>query len=499
MVVVGGLLVALYIIVSILSGFGNVLGATYKYFLPGALVVGVMAPRTSMFLLILCGGYIDFFKKLMAVDYNLYFVDVFYVLGVPPVLLLGICCGIFVGVAQGKVEMNRRFLELLALSLIVVTLFSVASIIKTGANMATLKSLSNTAAYYGLIFALPILFPTLPDCLKLMRFFIFAMIPAALHGLAHFFFGLMPFEEDYLLSGLSMNVDYLLAGEGIYGPFASQGALAGSMTIAASLCAIPFLIPKQMMKGVKFPKRWICFLLILLFMSAALFSLKRFPMVVLPFSVIGFFLIRSRFGTAFAYVGAISTALTLIALSDTIAKRLPDWQTRIDEVVDRRDSTKKHLFRLQTLNTRLEDFSYMKDADNWEPFGVAWFKEYDSGDYGVHSLVVKIFLRFGWVPILLGFFCLVPVAWLIHVKLLRRRKTLDQHIFVFCTSLVISMFLAAALGAAFFGAFPIPLLFGMFLSMALTIGIFPLRVSRAAPPRKEPSFEPMRRPIPGRA
>ena len=64
-VVVGGLLVAMYILVSILTGFGNVIGATYKYFLPLSFCIGVLAPRASMFLLILVAGYIDFFKKLL--------------------------------------------------------------------------------------------------------------------------------------------------------------------------------------------------------------------------------------------------------------------------------------------------------------------------------------------------------------------------------------------------------------------------------------------------
>lgn len=498
-VVVGGLLIALYIIVSILSGFGNVIGATYKYFLPAAFLMGVLAPRSSIYVLILCGGYIDFFKKLMAVDYNLYFLDVFYILGVPPILLFGTCCGILAKVAQGRVPLDKRFIKLFLLAGAVVGGFALAAIMKTGPSIATIKDLSNTSSYYGLLFALPVLFPTIQDILKLLRFYVIIMIPAAIHGLAHFAFGLMPFEEEYLLSGLSMNLDYLLAGEGVYGPFASQGALAGSMTIAASLCAIPFVVSKQLLRGFGLPKRWICFLLILLFMSAAVFSLKRFPMVVLPFTVIGFFLIRSRFGTAFAYFGAISSTITLVALSDTLAKRLPDWQTRIDEVIDRQNSTNRYLFQLQTLNTRLEDFTHFKKPESWEPFGVEWFKKYDAGDYGVHSLLVKIFLRYGWVPLMFGLMGLVPIAWLIHRRLVRRIPTLQQQLFVFATSLSISMFLAASLGAAFFGAFPIPLFFAFFVSVAVNLGLIPLAEQEAAPVRRARQFEPVRRPVPRRA
>jgi hypothetical protein len=234
-------------------------------------------------------------------------------------------------------------------------------------------------------------------------------------------------------------------------------------------------------------------------MSAALFSLKRFPMVVLPFSVIGFFLIRSRFGTAIAYVGAISSLVLLVAFSDTLAKKLPGWPSEIDRVVDRREATQKNLFRLQTLTTRLEDVSFLKRPENWEPFGVEWFQEYDKGSYGVHSLVVKIFLRFGWVPIMFGGMALLPLVWLLHRRLLRRIRTLQQGLFAYATSLSISMFLAAALGAAFFGAFPAPVLFGMLIGISVGTGILPEVAPQMARRRPTPQAEPLRPPLPGRA
>ncbi|NIP94586.1 MAG: hypothetical protein GWO24_14530, partial [Akkermansiaceae bacterium] len=88
------------------------------------------------------------------------------------------------------------------------------------------------------------------------------------------------------------------------------------------------------------------------------------------------------------------------ALSDTLAANLPDWQQSVDRVVDRQASeTRTHLFKIRTLNTRLEDFSYLKDTENWEPFGVDWYKSSQPGEFGVHSLLVKVFLRYGWVPL----------------------------------------------------------------------------------------------------
>lgn len=500
-IVVVGLLIALYIIVSVLSGFGNVIGATYKYFLPTAFVLGAVAPKASMYLLILCGGYIDFFKKLMGIEESLFFTDVFFILGVPPVLLLGMCCGVGAAVAQGKVSLDRRLLTLLALSVTVVGVTSVAALIRTGANLGTLKELANSAAYFGLIFALPALFPRTEDVFRLLRFFVYAMIPAAFHGLYHSQFGLLDFEETYMLSGLSMNTDYIFSGEGIFGPFASQGALSGTLTIAATVCAFAFLAPKELLRRVKFPPRWAATMLMILFLAAAILSLKRFPVAVFPFTIIGYFLIRSKFGTVLAYAGLMFSAITLVAMSEHIAARLPVWQQTVDQVV-KRDSydPSAKMFRIRTLNTRMEDFAILKNPENWQPFGAYWFKNADDA-MEVHSLVVKTLLRYGWVPLLFGSLILIPVAGFLHWRLVQKPRDLQQRVFIYMTSLAVSIFLTAALGAAFIGAFPIPLFFGMAIAMAVTTGVLPPRqqeTARSTVEEAEP-IQTFRPPMPGRA
>lgn len=494
-------MVALYIVVSILSGFGNVIGASYKYFLPTAFVVGVVAPRFAMYLLLFCAGYIDLFKKLMAMESDLYFADVFFILGVPPVMLLGICCGILAGIALGRIMLDRRIILLFSLTSLVVGVFGLSAVVRSGANFGTLKEIANSASYYGLMFAVPVLFPKVEDIFKLLRFFVLMLIPAAFHGLYHFQFGIFGFEEDYMNSGLSMNMDYLFSDEAIFGPFASQGALAGTMAIAASICAFSFITPKELLKKVAFPPRWLAACLVVLFMAAAILSLKRFPVTVLPFSLIGYFLIRNRFGTAFAYFGAISCAIGLVAMSETLAQRLPDWQQSLDNVIDRGgNDTSTYLFKIRTLNTRLEDFAYLKESENWQPFGTTWFKNSEPGEYGVHSLVVKIFLRYGWVPIGGFMMVLLPAVVFIHMRLLRRIRTLQQRIFIFVTAMAISMFLAAALGAAFFTTFPIPVLFGFCLGVAVTTGIIPPKEALKRPAEAEPKqLHPLQPPMPGRA
>ena len=63
-----------------------------------------------------------------------------------------------------------------------------------------------------------------------------------------------------------------------------------------------------------------------------------------------------------------------------------------------------------------------EDAENWQPFGVEWYQEADALGHGVHSLVVKMLLRYGWVPLGFAFLAMVPLAGFLHLRLVRRSR-----------------------------------------------------------------------------
>ena len=88
--VIGMMLLGLVFVVTILTGPGNVLGATYRFLWIPALLMGCMTPRLAMYVLVVMAIYLDVPKKFLVVGDVMDFRDVYFILALPPVMLAGI-------------------------------------------------------------------------------------------------------------------------------------------------------------------------------------------------------------------------------------------------------------------------------------------------------------------------------------------------------------------------------------------------------------------------
>ncbi|MEO1835443.1 MAG: hypothetical protein ABGZ49_08110, partial [Akkermansiaceae bacterium] len=79
----------LFVVMTILTGTGNVLGATYRFAWVPALLIGCVAPRAAIYVLVLLAAYLDLFKKGLVVGGMMDFRDVIFVLAIPPIILGG--------------------------------------------------------------------------------------------------------------------------------------------------------------------------------------------------------------------------------------------------------------------------------------------------------------------------------------------------------------------------------------------------------------------------
>ncbi|MDP7108108.1 MAG: hypothetical protein QGH41_13565, partial [Roseibacillus sp.] len=81
----------LFVVMTILTGTGNVLGATYRFIWIPALLLGCVAPRAAMYVLLIFATFLDIPKKFLVTANVLHmdFRDVYFILAVPPVMLLG--------------------------------------------------------------------------------------------------------------------------------------------------------------------------------------------------------------------------------------------------------------------------------------------------------------------------------------------------------------------------------------------------------------------------
>lgn len=460
------ILLGLWFVANLLSGQGNLLGDTYTYALPAVFFIGCISPKKALYIMVIMAGYLDVLKKMMVAGGNMYFSDVFFVLGMPATILLGICINVFVGWLSGNYLFTRKDIVLFTISFVLVIFTAVISLFQSGLNIAALKDLANTSAYCGLIFTLPVLLKTPEDIRRFLRFSVLIMIPAAIHAYWHYFMGPFEFEDEYMLSGFSSSLVYWLEGEGIFGPFAAQGPLATVMTLCASLAMVAFLHDKGVDKHSRIFSKKIAMILIMFFLMAGVISLKRGPLLIFPLLIFGVIILRSRLLTIITYITAVTLLILITVYSVTLADNLVGWQTSINALVGD-DLADTGIFRVRTFHTRFLDFAFLLESQNWQPFGVDWAD--GEGAYYIHSLPVKMLMKYGYIPVTTVIILIFPFMWFLHNNLLRRckEKSLESNLLLVGASLVFSMVIGAGLGLVVLNSYPTPFFLGLFAAISL--------------------------------
>lgn len=462
--VVAGLLIGLYIVLQILTSGGNALGSLYRYLLPAAFIFGFMAPRASVFVLVLCAIYIDMGKKFLVAGENLYFIDLFFVLGIPPVMLLGACTSRALAMFFDSSVTSRRLFPYFVATILVIFGIGAVVIVLSGLNLGVLKLLANSAAYFGLIFLWPSVFQDATEQIKVVRLTLFAMIPAASYGLYHFFFGLNDFEWVYMASGFSRTASYAYDGEGVFGTFASQGALSAIMIMSCCLCLSAFMLKQK--GGKPYFNRGIAILFFLLFLTTAILSLKRGPLLILPlFLAVNFFL-RTPVRVIIAYVAMISVVLSLVFFGDPIADKLPDLQVKLNKALSVEGEAATKMTKIRTLNVRFREFASLGQAENWSAFGVLSREESKTV---IHSKIVSSIFKLGFVPVGVLLLGSSIIAFFLHRWLFRCVRQGRREI-LFFLSLSAAMVLPSLFGFGSPTTYPIPFFVGLFVAITAKLG-----------------------------
>ena len=220
-----GMLIALRVISGVLAGGGNSLGNLYMFLAISFLVLGVINPKGTFYILVVMTGYLDFFKRLLVLDGSVSFLDLYYVLGIAPLTLLGICVGIALNMAQGRIPVRRIDIWLFILGVTIFGVIAMFSVLGSGSGggAGALGNIANESAYVCLIFVVPILFRDAEQLSKLITFIVYAYVPVALYTLYQSKFGLTDWELQYLLSGLSLEARQL--NERVFRPFSTMNAV----------------------------------------------------------------------------------------------------------------------------------------------------------------------------------------------------------------------------------------------------------------------------------
>ena len=135
----------LFVVVTILTGTGNVLGATYRFAWVPALFIGCVAPRASIYVLVLLAAYLDLFKKGLVVGGMMDFRDVFFVLAIPPIMLGGMVIHYIASFCLRIRPMTKRDSVLLSIATGLVLATSLLPLAKLAPKLPALQPLTNTA------------------------------------------------------------------------------------------------------------------------------------------------------------------------------------------------------------------------------------------------------------------------------------------------------------------------------------------------------------------
>jgi len=470
---VGGfviLVVGLFAFVDALSGNENVIGQLYRVLVLAAPLVGFLAPKPSVYLLLICAGYIDGLKRLLVLDDHLSQLYLFYILGVPSLLLLGILLSILassVMVRNLSVVDSKILYVGIVLCTFLVAVTALQQLMNDVPFGGVLQRTANGAAYSCLAIVIPILFPTREELLKVLRFLTLIFIPVALYAFKQFFFGYSVGEIIYLQSGLTVVAEQLAyATPRPFSTLASPGVLAATM----SVCALASLYPWVLQRGSSLAKRGRGFSLFVfcMYLAASLCTMKRIPAAIAVLGLAYVILFHSHLGTLLTYAAAGIAFVMLVFFPGPVSKLMVYIEDEVagDQLVM---SDYGQMFRTGTFGIRLRSFALFKNPDSYTLFGKAK-DDQTSQELESHTLITDLFMNIGIVPLVIFGGLAALILWRVHRRILSSRDREWRGIATLALSIAMALFSGGALGSNAFTVFPANLMF--WISIGILVVLF---------------------------
>ncbi len=391
-----GLLLGFYVMISVLTSGGNVVSNLYRYIPFVFAVLGFIAPTQSLYLMSICIVGIGYLKKTMILDGYFAFSNLYFVVGAPAILLLGMCASTFLRLIFARRGSRRDW-----------TIF-VTGIAVTLALMAIIYSKSGrvelavmTGAYANILWVLPLNVRDEKSFTRLLNFTLVLMLFTSLVGYYQGVFGLTQLDRTYIELGYADESEggrTARRGQEDFRPFATYGspnAFGWSMLFAVVI-ALNGLRTSRLKGGGMFSQGlWVVALLVA--MGAIFISTKKAPMlglVILPFAAA---MIRSRLMGMLALIAFSSVIFAMIRFPDEIRV----WCRQV---------TEDYLFQihpsltLNTINARLESFEVLREKGI-----VVWFGKGDVSASS-HTFITTLLQTIGYIP----FFTLVMLGVIMY-------------------------------------------------------------------------------------
>ena len=463
------MLVALYAVVDLLLTSGNMFSRLSLMIMIPCALVGLMARRNAMILFLISCGYVDLLKRLLVVDGQISKMDLYYVLGIPPVTLGAILISTLAGAMSGSVKIRSRQWTWLALAMAMMGVTIIAQVRESGWGLGQLlPALANSAFYTVIVFVVPVLFPTMEESLSMLKKVLFCYVPVALYGVFQQVHGFQDFEIAYLMTGLSIEIKQLVYGEvRAFSTLNSPTAL-GAVSMILAVLSVVLTQMKHSESGRPYLGRAMGFFLFCIFVSGWLASTSRSASVILMMGAVGWWCFGSGPRTFLAYFTAITSMLILMVFAESLLDHLRDASLVMYDIFGS-NKFGEQLTRLGTFTERLQGFSnLLKNPEFITAFGYGADRGLDPSDplYN-HDLLSNLIVRFGLVPVGIGAFITVWVAVWLHSNLLQIRERRVRSMAAACMGIVVGMIGSSLLSGSLLTVFPNNVFFWVLVSCVL--------------------------------
>ena len=470
--VIGLFVVVIATMVSILSGGGNALGELSQRFAIGGLVIGILAPRPALFVLFIVSGYLDLFKRLLLFDGSLGMLDLIYVLSISPAIQLGICGGVVIQWALGKIR--PRKIDFIAVGAVVAMIaLSFFREALTSGMMGAMQSVAQGSAFMTSVFLVPLLVRNRKEMEKLLKVIVMAYLPVAIYGIYQAFAGLSNFEIAYLESGYTIQIKQLMDVRPR--PFSTLNAPSTLGTICAYVGVLALalrVLPKPYRK-VGSGEKIMLTLIALLYFFTNIVILSRLPNIVWFGTIFTTIIFLRPKATLAVYISAVIGFFILIFNAETLIPKLNGYTSSLLAVFGDSDAALQ-TFRMGTLGSRFGGYANLlngKELGFYTAFGQGFKSESFLNDEGLnsHDMIGEFILNYGLVPFVIVLFLGVIFLRKAHSWAWRRGYASDRKVYVYFLSLIFWTMVLGVLGGNIVAVFPVSLFIYSFIGLLLSM------------------------------
>lgn len=463
----------LYSIVSVLLTNGNTIGELCRFLLVGGFIFAFVSPRIGFFVWLTFCGYNDLVKRLLVIGGRITQDDLTFVLGITPAMFGGLVASLVVGGLMQSTKVSLRDWKWFGIGIMLLLLAGASAARHPGAGMnGVLQAMANDGLYSLLLFVLPVLFRTTAEILKIWRFLLLVFLPVAIYGVVQQIFGFADFEVEYLLSGLSIEIKQLYAGE------VRAFSTLNSPTALSVVCACLAVMSLYLGFGTKergqrpILSRPVSVLCFLIHFAGLIASTSRTPLFIPLLALTGGWCFASVSRTRVFYTLTIGAFVGLVLISPWLAPRLDD----ISVAVASAGPSGGFLSRMIVIGTywdRLQGFaSVLMNPDAWTLFGFG-VREDGTGVHFYHDPVSEILVKYGALALVGTLGALFFMLRSFHRKAWSIPQPLGRLFAARMIALIFSLMMISAIGGSVLSTFPNNILLWMSLATVVVISMKP--------------------------